>query len=71
MVVPVFRLMCGLAIAGGAAALYWYEGLSKPDKDRVDKACVNVAMRDYGKAVDCLTKEEAAEVLKEVRSETV
>lgn len=71
MVVPVFRLMCGLAIAGGAVALYWYEGLTKSDKDRVDEACVNVAMRDYGKAVDCLTKEEAAEVLKEVRSETV
>lgn len=69
MAVPVFPALIAVIGVSAATLMAWYNNLSKSDQDRVNRACVRGAQRDFGKAADELCADEAKIVAVEVAKE--
>jgi hypothetical protein len=55
MRVPLVGLLGTLAAALGLYTLYWYENLSKSEKQEADRLAADYALRLYNKGLDQLT----------------
>ena len=59
---PFIPLLAIGAILGGAGTLYWYDNLSRQEKEAADRIAGGYALELFGKTLDELTEGEASRV---------
>ena len=59
---PVTGILGTIAAALGLYALYWYENLSKEDKEEADALAVEYAREVYNKGLNALTSAQLRHV---------
>ena len=59
---PVVGVFGAIAAALGLYTMYWYENLSKEEKDRADQLAKQYAMSLYNTGLDKLTSDQLARV---------
>jgi len=59
---PIVGALSALATALGLYGLYWYENLSKEEKDEADRLSASYAKKLYGKGLDSLTAHQLSRV---------
>lgn len=67
MVLPLIPLVCLAALFGGVGGLYWYESLSKGDKEKADAYAAELAWKLYQKSLKNLTRDQLDHVAELVR----
>ncbi len=59
---PVIGILGSIATALGLYTLYWYENLSKEEKQEADALAAEYARNLYGKGLDALTSAQLRHV---------
>lgn len=65
--VPLIPLLAIAALIGGAGTLYWYDSLSKEDKEKADAYAAELAWKLYQKSLKNLTRDQLDHVAELVR----
>jgi hypothetical protein len=60
---PVVGILAALAAALGLYGMYWYENLSKEEKEEADEMASKYARELYGKGLDKLTHAQFSRVI--------
>jgi hypothetical protein len=69
--IPVVGILAAVAAAVGLYTMYWYENLSKEDKQRADEFAVEYAKEVYGKGLNSLTSAQLKHVQELVKGHFV
>jgi hypothetical protein len=60
--IPVVGILSAVTTALGLYIMYWYENLSKEEKQRADELAVKYAQDVYGKGLNALTSAQLKHV---------
>jgi hypothetical protein len=62
MTYPLVGILAAVAVALGLYTMYWYENLSKEEKQRADELAIEYAKNLYGKGLNDLTSAQMERV---------
>lgn len=64
---PIFPLVSAILVATGGVGLYWYDCMSRDEREKADRMAAELALELYETSVRNLTREQANHVAAVVR----